>query len=197
MTRNRTINIIIAAALLSSTLYCFGYIGETISRSLMLSKLSYSGKQLYLENSYKYPPVYEYSRWLNSIIPDGNNFSLYSDSYIYDYTRLIYHLYPKYIPASVGIVSDINDKGPDAMKRLTYGDIVFANSLDKNVIYRDIDGLLYSNIGRNKYLIAAKYGSRSYLLIKHAFFWRAVTKERSKWSNLIVEFNILYPKDKI
>lgn len=134
-----------AVMMISTALYCLSYIKESAERSLILSKLTFRERQLYIEKTYKYQPVYQYAECLDSHLPKGSTFSLYGPkiNYMYYYSRLNYFLWPKYIKADVKVVARINDGDSSAIHDLKYGDVIFTPSLRTDIKSIKINGVKY------------------------------------------------------
>ncbi len=149
-------------AVLTAVISCVQYDVGSARRSLLLSKLSPEGRELYVEKTYKYPPVYQYAEWLDERLPYGAIYGLYAPgiNYMYYYSRLNYFLWPKYIYADVKVVARINDGDLSALKDLRYGGTVFSPALKPAFRQMTING--------RKYFLSGRFDGQGCLLMGEA-----------------------------
>lgn len=150
--------------LLSSLIYCLGYINEVSSR-VWLVKASYEDKQAYIEKTFKYLPVYGIANTvLNELFP-GSNITLFDDhtNYMYYYSRLNYFLYPAYISADVKTVARINDSDVSALKQIKLGNNVIAIDLKSPVFIKGSEKP-FVYIANIKYAVIVRTDNNSFLL---------------------------------
>lgn len=195
---NRAANIaqiILVLAFISNSIYCLQYMKESFDRNRVLLKTDYTGRQLYIEKTFKYRPVYQLSQWADKAIPAGYLLSLNADpaDYGYYYSRLKYFLWPKRIVADLNIISPNLYGKEKSLNELASTDIVLAIDMKPGRISRKIGGIYAATIKGREYCLVAKYGKADFILMERSFFRKTVLADTAKWQAVIQEFKVLYP----
>lgn len=194
----KTTYYILIFAFLASSFNCLVYARESVERFLAMSKMSYSGKRLFIEKTFKYAPVYELSLWLNDLIPDKYSYSIHNfGTDMYYNNKLDYYLYPKYQITNLPVEILLQYEQKDALKKLSYGDIILSVYQQPSSLKISKSGMYYITVNKDRYYLMAKYDDDKYLLIKEPFLSAVVLKNPREWPSLYREFRKLYPKKKL
>ncbi len=190
--RSRTVLVVFILVFLGSLIASLQYVSETFSKSASLSKMTVSERIVTTEDKYyKDRHAYEYSKWIDGILPKNQLFNVYAqDNYMYYHSRFNYYLYPRYIPVNENVELQANFGNMAFLDRLPYGSIVFAISMKPAA---GEFGILTAQLRGKTYFAVARQGDGNYLLVEKTFLKRSVLRDPVKWSAVYIEFSKLYP----